>query len=98
MHFFVTVFSWIGFAVTAVAAVFAFGAAREYVRHRLRFVDAVRHPVAPWVAAILGTVVMLPVVMVLSVIHLAGLATALIVGGATGFGTASGVKALKRGD
>lgn len=98
LHFFGWVFSLVGLVVTVAAGIFAFGIAREYVRKRLRFVDAVRHPVAPWIAAVLATVVLIPVVALLSVVHLAGMGTALIVGGATGLGTASGVKALKRGD
>ena len=98
MHFFASLFSLIGLLVTAGAAILAFGIAREYVRNRLRFVDVVRHPLAPWAAALVATIVMTPVVLVLSVVHLAGMATAVIVGGATGLGTASGVKALKRGE
>lgn len=97
-HFFGWVFSVVGLLVTVAAGIFAFGVAREYVRNRLRFVDAVRHPIAPWVAAFLVTVVLMPVVALLHVVHLAGMGTALIVGGATGLGTASGVKALKRGE
>lgn len=98
LHFFGWMFSLVGLLVTVAAGLFAFGLAREYVRKRLRFVDAVRHPIAPWAAALLATVVLIPVVTLLHVVHLAGMGTALIVGGATGLGTASGVKALKRGE
>lgn len=101
MHFiaslFSSIFSLVGLVITVGAAVFAFGAARAYVRDRLRFVDAVRHPIAPWIVAILATLVMAPVVLVLSVVHLAVGGMALIVGAATGLGTASGVKLLERG-
>ena len=75
-HFFGWVFSVVGLLVTVAAGIFAFGLAREYVRNRLRFVDAVRHPIAPWVAAFLVTVVLMPVVALLHVVHLAGMGTA----------------------
>lgn len=98
LHFFGWVFSLVGLLVTVAAGVFAFGLAREYVRNRLRFVDALRHPIAPWLVALLATVILVPVVALLHVVHLVGMGTALVVGGATGLGTASGVKALKRGE
>lgn len=102
MHFFASLFSLIGLVVTVGAGLVAFGVAREYVRTRLRFVDAVRHPVAPWVAALLAAIILMPVVLVIGILplvgHLVGGGTALVVGGATGLGTASGVKALKRGE
>ena len=60
LHFFGWVFSLVGLVVTVAAGIFAFGVAREYVRKRLRFVDAVRHPMAPWIAALLATVVLIP--------------------------------------
>jgi hypothetical protein len=95
MHFFHSLFSLVGFAVTVAGALFAFGAAREYVRNRLRFVDAVRNPLAPWIVFLAATVVLLPVVALLPLV---GFGTALVVGGGAGVGTASGVKALKRGE
>jgi len=94
-HFIGSLFTLIGFIVTAGAAIFAFGLAREYVRNRLRFVDAVRHPLAPWITWIGATLILLPVVAILPLVHFG---TALIVGGAAGLGTSSGVKALKRGE
>ena len=94
-HFLGSLFSLIGFVVTIGAAVVAFSMARQFVRSRLRFVDAVRNPVAPWLAFIGAFLILLPVVAVLPLVT-AG--SALLVGGATGLGTASGVKALKRGE
>jgi len=94
-HFFAGLFSLIGLLVTGAGAIFAFGLAREYVRNRLRFVDAVRHPLAPWITWIAATVVLLPVVAILPLV---GAGTAILVGGAAGLGTSSGVKALKRGE
>ena len=95
MHFFHSLFSLVGILVTGAGTLFAFGLAREYVRNRLRFVDAVRHPLAPWIVFFAATVVLIPVVALLPLV---GLGTALIVGGGAGIGTASGVKALKRGE
>ena len=101
-HFFGSLFTLVGFVVTVGAAILSFGLAREYVRNRLRFVDGVRHPIAPWVVAILATVILAPAVALIHIVpiigSLFGFGTALIVGGATGLGTASGVKALKRGE
>ncbi|HEY4320577.1 MAG TPA: hypothetical protein VGM77_05295 [Gemmatimonadales bacterium] len=102
MHFiaslFGAVFTAVGAVITIGSAVLAFGLARQYVRNKLRFVDAVRSPLMPWVVAIGATILMTPVVFVLGIVHLVGFGTALIVGGASGLGTASGVKALKRGE
>ncbi|MGH7581969.1 MAG: hypothetical protein ACREL5_01935 [Gemmatimonadales bacterium] len=94
-HFIGSLFSLIGFVVTVVAGIFAFGVAREFVRNRLRFVDSVRNPVAPWLVFIGAFIILLPVVAILPLV---GAGSALLVGGATGLGTASGVKALKRGE
>lgn len=94
-HFLAGLFSLIGLAVTVAGGIFAFGLTREYVRNRLRYVDAVRHPLAPWVAGFVATVILLPIVAILPLV---GAGTAILVGGAAGLGTSSGVKALKRGE
>lgn len=94
-QFFASLFTVVGFVVTAGAALFVFGVAREYVRNRLRFVDAVKHPIAPWLTWFGVTLVLLPVVALLPLV---GVGTAVLVGGAAGMGTSSGVKALKRGE
>jgi hypothetical protein len=101
-HFFGSLFTLIGLVVTVGATLVAFGLAREYVRNRLRFVDGVRHPIAPWVAALIATVILTPVIGLLHIVpiigSLVGFGTALFIGIGTGLGTASGVKALKRGE
>jgi hypothetical protein len=81
--------------ISAAAGLFMFGLAREYVRNRLRFVDAVRNPIAPWVAGFAVLLVMSPIAALLPLVT--GF-TAAVAGLATGLGTASGVKALKRGE
>jgi hypothetical protein len=83
------------FAVTAAAGIFAFGIAREFVRRRLRFVDAVRHPLAPWIAGFGVLMIASPIAWLLPLITTT---TAFVAGAAAGLGTASGVKALKRGE
>ncbi len=81
--------------VAAGVGIVSFGFAREYVRQRLRFVDAVKHPLAPWIA---GGVVLLIASPIAALLPLVTGFTALVAGAATGLGTASGVKALKRGE
>ena len=85
----------LSFIISAAAGLFMFGLAREYVRNRLRFVDAVRNPIAPWVAGFAVLLVMSPIAALLPLVT--GF-TAAVAGLATGLGTASGVKALKRGE
>jgi hypothetical protein len=82
----------LGIAITA--AILAFGFARGFVRRRLRFVDAVQSPVAPIAAGAVGALVALP----LTILPLITGLTAALVGIGAGLGTASGAKALKRGD
>ena len=50
---------------------------RDFVRDRLRFVDAAQRPSAPWVAGIAATLALSPIVAVLPVL---GGGTALIFG------------------
>lgn len=82
-------------AISAAAGLFMFGLAREFVRNKLRFVDAVKSPIAPWIAGFGVLMVMSPIAALLPLVT--GF-TAAIAGLATGLGTASGVKALKRGE
>ena len=88
-------FGLLYFVVTAAAGIFAFGIAREFVRQRLRFVDAVRHPLAPWIAGLGVLLIGQPIAFLLPLVTAT---TAAVAGVAAGLGTASGVKALKRGD
>lgn len=87
-------FDLIRIGIAMAGAVFAFGFARGFVRRRLRFVDAVRSPLAPVVAGGLAALVAWPLTLLPLV---TGLAAALVGIGA-GMGTASGVKALRSGD
>jgi hypothetical protein len=82
-------------AVTLVAGIGAFTIAREFVRNRLRFVAAAKHPALPWVAGGLVLVAATPIAWLLPLITAT---TATVAGIAAGLGSHSGVKALKRGD
>jgi hypothetical protein len=53
----------IGLIVTAAALVGGFVVSRDFVRRRLRFVDAVKKPAAPLIAGAAATVVALPVAL-----------------------------------
>ena len=67
---------------------------RDFVRRRLRFVDAVRSPLAPILAGIGAFILAWP----LSWLPLISATPAVVFGFACAFGTASGVRALRRAD
>lgn len=87
-------FGFIALVITVAAGIVGFSFAREYTLRRLRFVDGVRAPAWPWIVGLVAAVVAAPIVWLLPFI---GGGTALLFGAATGLGTASGVKALRRG-
>lgn len=87
-------FEIISLALAATVGVLSFGFARGFVRRRLRFVDAVYSPVVPVLAAVVAALVVLP----LTILPLITGFTAAVFGLGAGLGTASGVKALKRGE
>ena len=76
------------------AAAAGFVLARAFVRRRLRFVDAIRSPMAPWVAGLGVALIVWPAAL----LPLVTQTTTALFGVGAGLGTASGVKALKRGD
>jgi len=80
-------------AITVAAVAGGFMVARDFVVRRLRFVDGVRSPLAPWIAGIGAALVAWPV----AILPLVTTFTTTLFGLAAGFGPASGVKALKRG-
>ena len=80
-------------AITVAAVAGGFVVARDFVVRRLRFVDGVRSPLAPWIAGIGDALVAWPV----AILPIVTTFTTTLFGVAAGFGTASGVKALKRG-
>lgn len=86
-------FAFIAGALTLAAGIVGFAFARDYTMRRLRFVDTTRKPAWPWIVGLLAAVVAAP----LAALPILTLGTAAIFGLGTGLGTASGVKALKRG-
>lgn len=87
-------FGFIAGAITVAAGIFGFAFARDYTIRRLRFVDAVRGPVWPWMVGLIAALIAAPIAWFLPLV---GAGTAAIFGLGTGLGTSSGVKALKRG-
>jgi hypothetical protein len=77
--------------ITLSAGVIGFILARNFVRRRLRFVDAVQSPAAPLVAGFTAALVAWPAVL----LPLVTLTTAIVFGIGTGLGTASGARALR---
>jgi len=86
-------FGLLSLAITVAAVAGGFVVARDFVVRRLRFVDGVRSPLAPWIAGIGAALVAWPV----AILPIVTTFTTTLFGVAAGFGTASGVKALKRG-
>ncbi|NNG15146.1 MAG: hypothetical protein HKM89_01610 [Gemmatimonadales bacterium] len=86
------------FLVTLVATIafglVGFNLAKSYVKRRLRFVDAVYSPLAPVIAAVIGGLLAWP----LAILPVITTGMAAIFGIGSGLGTASAVKALKRGE
>jgi hypothetical protein len=81
------------FLVAAGAAGVGYVRSRGFVANRLRYVDAVRSPAAPLVAAVAATAVAAPIVWVVPFI---GAGTALAFGVAVGIGTRAGVRLIRR--
>lgn len=79
--------------VTVGAAIGGFAIARNFVRHRLRFVDGVYNPIVPFAAGLIAAVVAWPAAL----LPIITTGTAAVFGIGAGVGTASGVKALRRG-
>jgi hypothetical protein len=80
--------------LTATVGIGGYLAARNFVRRRLRFVDAVQSPWTPWVAGASAALLFAP----LTLLPLLGGATAVVFGLGIGLGTASGARAIRRGE
>ena len=81
-------------ALSVAAAIGGFVLARRFVQQRLRFVDGIRSPVAPFVAGLVAALIAWPAAL----LPIVTTGTAALFGIGAGMGTASGIKALKRGD
>ena len=75
------------------ATIGGFILARNFVVHRLRFVDAARSPLFPWIAGFGAALITWP----LAALPLITTAVSALFGLGTGLGTRSGVRQLKSG-
>lgn len=82
-------------AVTVAAGIVSYRLANRFVRHRLRFVDAVRSPLAPPLAGLAAFLIAWPVAVLLPLVPAVAAA---IFGIGTALGTSSAVRALRRGE
>ena len=80
--------------ITLTAGAIGFILTRNFVRRRLRFVDAVQSPVAPLIAGTVAALIAWPAVL----LPLVTLSTAVVFGIGAALGTASGARALRHGD
>jgi len=78
----------IGLLIGAAALGGGFVFTRGFVRRRLRYVDAIQKPVAPWIAGALATAVALPI----TALPVITLGTAIAFGVGVAGGVASGRK------
>ena len=81
---------WLG--VSGGAALYSYMKSRQFVRNRLRFVDAVQNPAVPLVAGV-GTAVVLSALSFLPIITVG---TGLLVGLGVGTGVLHGSRDVKR--
>ncbi len=81
-------------AIALILAVTVHGATRRFVRDRLRYVEAVRKGIAPWLAGGAALLVSAPIMALLPIV---GVGTALTVGVAVGLGVANGARDIQRG-
>lgn len=84
----------LSFAIALILAITVHGATRRFVRDRLRYVEAVRKGIAPWLAGGAALLISAPVMALLPVV---GIGTALSVGLAVGMGVANGARDIKAG-
>ena len=80
------------FLITVTAGAIGFILARNFVRRRLRFVDAVHSIWAPVVSGVVAALLAWPAAL----LPFVTLTTAIVFGIGTGWGTASGARALRR--
>ena len=80
--------------LTIATGVAGYVIARNFVRNRLRFVDAIHSPWAPVSAAILAFLFAWP----LALLPLVSVAPAVVFGIGVGLGTATGARLVRQGD
>ena len=78
--------------ITLAAGIAGYYLARNFVRTRLRFVDAIYSPFAPLLAGVVAAIILWP----LALLPLLPAAAAVVFGIGVGFGTATGARTLRR--
>ena len=78
--------------ITLAAGLAGYFLARNFVRSRLRFVDAIYSPFAPLLAGTIAAIIAWP----LALLPLLHAATAVAFGIGVGFGTATGARTLRK--
>src|SRR6185312_3378066 len=86
-------FSLIGIGISIAVSVIAYIQTRDFVRRRLRYVDKVQTPIAPWVAGLAVAVIALPLAAFLPLV---GVGTAIVLGASVGTAVAHGVRDIRR--
>ncbi len=81
-------------ALTLAAGLAGYLLARGFVHHRLRFVDAVQSPLAPFIAGTLAALAAWP----LALLPMVTLGTTLVFGVGTALGTVSGARLVRRNE
>jgi hypothetical protein len=78
--------------VSLAASMLAYAQTRSFVTRRLRYVEAVQNPIAPFIAGALAALILLPIV---AIIPFVGVGTAVSVGLAVGAGVAAGARDVR---
>ena len=84
---------WLG--VSGGAALYSYVKSRQFVRNRLRFVDAVQNPAVPLVAGV-GTAFVASAIALVPFMPIITVTTGLVVGLAVGTGVLHGSRDVKR--
>ena len=88
-----TVLGLLAFALSTAAVIIGFTQAKDFVARRLRYVDAVRSPLAPIVAGVGAALVAAPIVALLPLV---GAGSAIAFGLSVALGVAAGNKEIRR--
>jgi UDP-N-acetylmuramyl pentapeptide phosphotransferase/UDP-N-acetylglucosamine-1-phosphate transferase len=89
------IFSTIAFIIAVVAAIFGYGAAKKFVRDRLRFVEGAHKPTTPVIAGIGAYLVAMVAVGLLPIV---GIGTAITFALSVALGAAAGSREVKSGN
>ncbi|HUO53001.1 MAG TPA: hypothetical protein VMT93_10805 [Gemmatimonadaceae bacterium] len=81
--------------IAGALALAGFTTSRNYVRTRLRYVDAVQKPLAPIIAGVVVAVVAVPLTAILPIV---GAGTALLLSASVAAGVATGASDIRKGN